>query len=634
MFTDMVGYTALSEKNEAQTLQLLEEHRRLIRPFFPRHNGREIKTLGDSFLVEFPSALEAVRCAFDIQQSLHELNFDRPAERKVLLRIGVHLGDVIHRENDVYGDAVNVASRIEPLATTGGVCVTVQVYDQIRNKFEFPLLSIGKTELKNLVEKVEVYRVVLPWEVGSGSERRLDSQRIAVLPLLNISPDPNDEYFADGLTEELITKLSGVPGLKVIARTSIMNYKRKEKSVRDIAKELEVSSIIEGSVRKAGNRMRVTVQLVNARNEEHLWAAEYDRTIDDIFAIQTEIAEKVAGALTIRTATEPKNEHASDALVYTMFMRANQLLHGSESLAESNLREALSLFTQVVERTPSFSRAYAGIARTWFSLGNMGFEDFSMVSEKGRPAAVKAIEAGPNEAEAHLAMGLILMAEDEFDSVRTELQQAIQLNSNLAEAHNLLGQVQMNLDGPNAAIKSFETSLDLDPLSLDSAPALVLAYYASGKRADALKVLQRMSQLYPRSPWPEISLARYYLWNEDYVRAQEHIDKISHLEKGDPAVERNKASVQGVLHALTGNRREAERFIRYFEGLNNESARLMGVFPIASALGNIDDAFKCLMRMGDLGAWWIGVKYIPYYAPLRKDPRFEEFCKNVGIPPS
>ena len=164
--------------------------------------------------------------------------------------------------------------------------------------------------------------------------------------------------------------------------------------------------------------------------------------------------------------------------------------------------------------------------------------------------------------------------------------------------------------------------------------ALVLSYYASGKRAEALKVLQRMSQLYPTSPWPQIYLARYYLWNEDYVRAQEHIDKISHLEKGDPAVERNKASVQGVLHALTGNRREAERFIRYFEGLNNESARLMGIFPIASALGNIDDAFKYLMRMGDLGAWWIGVKYIPYYAPLRKDPRFEEFCKKVGIPPS
>ena len=632
MFTDMVGYSALSEKNEAQALQLLEEHRRLIRPFFPRHNGREIKTLGDSFLVEFASALEAVRCAFDIQQSLYELNFGRPAESKVLLRIGVHLGDVIHRENDVYGDAVNVASRIEPLAMTGGVCVTVQVYDQIKNKFEFPLLSLGRKDLKNLAEKVEIYQLVLPWQSDTKGERKMDSQRIAVMPLLNISPEPNDEYFADGLTEELIMKLSRLPGLKVIARTSIMNYKHQQKRIRDIANELEVSSIIEGSVRKAGDRMRVTLQLIDPATEEHLWSSNYDRDLGDVFAIQTEIADKVAEALALREFTRRTQEHTPDVLAYTMFLRANHLLH--EPWSMPNFKEALALFSQAIERDTRFARAYAGIARAWFFLGTSGYENFSMINEKGKPAAEKAIELAPYEAEAHIAMSMIYLAQDKFELVISEAKKALQFNPNLAEAYQTLGIAQESLEGPAAAIKSFETSLELDPFSLGTIADLVVAYQALGRTAHALELLQKTARVHPTSPEPQLGLARYYMWNQDYLKAQEHLDRYMELGDNRPEIKMSGASLQGTLYAFRGKRREAEELVDYLSGLDKESAGLQGMLPILAVLGKFDEAFECLMRLADIGAWWIGIKYLPHYAPLREDPRFKEFCKKVGIPPS
>src|SRR5438093_3603427 len=321
----------------------------------------------------------------------------------------------------------------------------------------------------------------------------MDKHRLAVLPLANISPDPRDEYFADGLTEELITRLSEVSGLKVIARTSMMNYKGKGKSAHEIGKELGVSSIVEGSVRKAGNRMRVTVQLIDPATEEHLWASHYDRDLDDIFAIQTEIADKVAEALTLRESTGRTTAHTPDVLAYTMFLRANQLLH--ENLGESSRREALSLFAQATERDPGFARAHAGIARTWFQLGDAGNENFSTITEKGKPAAMKSIELAPHEAEGHLAMALIYMAQDKFESVRSEVQKALQFNPNLAEAYDILGSVQMNLDGPDTAIKSFEGALELDPFSIGTPGNLIFAYHVLGRKARALEVLQRFAKL-------------------------------------------------------------------------------------------------------------------------------------------
>src|SRR3989475_8117151 len=301
MFTDLVGFTTLSQRNESLALSVLDKQRELLRPMFNKHGGREVKTIGDSFLVDFPSALSAVKCAYEIQRTTRELNHSLPEERRVHLRIGVHLGDIVESQGDISGDAVNVASRIESLADNGGVCLTRQVYDQVQNKFELPLTSLGPKTLKNVGTPIELYKVALPWqEARISSSTRLDKKRIAVLPFANISPSASDEYFSDGMTEELIATLSRIKSLGVIARTSIIRYKGLTKPVVDIGRELNVGTVLEGSVRVAGKKLRITAQLIDAATEEHLWSDVYDRDLEDAFAIQSDLAKRIAKALKIR----------------------------------------------------------------------------------------------------------------------------------------------------------------------------------------------------------------------------------------------------------------------------------------------------------------------------------------------
>src|SRR5437016_275232 len=301
MFTDMVGYTALGQKNESLSLTLAEEQRTLLRPIFKRHAGREVKSMGDAFLVEFPSVLEAVRCAYDIQRATREFNITLPEEQRVHLRVGVHLGDVVESQGDISGDAVNVASRIENLADDGGVCLTRQVYDHVQNKFELPLISLGPKSLRNVISSIDVYRMVMPWDDAKAiTATEHDTRRIVILPFANISPDPTDEYFSDGMTDELIAVLSKINGLRVVARTSAMRFKGEKATAGRIGEELKVGSLIEGSVRKSKNRVRITVELVDTHSEEQLWNETYDRDLQDVFSVQSDIAQQVAKALELR----------------------------------------------------------------------------------------------------------------------------------------------------------------------------------------------------------------------------------------------------------------------------------------------------------------------------------------------
>jgi len=314
MFTDVVGSTASAQANEAEALKLRDEQAGLVRPLFAAHHGREVKSMGDGFLSEFDSALRAVQCAIDIQQHLHERN-SQAGVTPIELRIGIHLGDVEQRDTDIFGDAVNIASRVEPLASPGGICISGEVFSQIRNKIPNKFEKLPPTALKGVQAPVDIYRIALPWVTRDAPASSGGPTGIAILPFANISPDPKDEYFADGLTEELITVLSQIRELRVIARSSVTPYKSTSKGVAQIGAELGVSSILEGSVRKAGSQLRITAQLIDVASQGHVWANSYNRELTDVFAVQVELAQQVADALRVELRASERAQIAARPMV-------------------------------------------------------------------------------------------------------------------------------------------------------------------------------------------------------------------------------------------------------------------------------------------------------------------------------
>lgn len=529
MFTDMVGYTTLGQRNESLSLALVEEQRKLIRPILARHNGREVKTVGDAFLIEFPNALDAVRCAYDIQRAARELNFSLPRESQIHLRVGVHLGDVVESQGDISGDAVNISSRIEPLAEDGGVCLTREVYNQVANKVELPINSIGTRVLKNVGSPMEVFRIVMPWETEKLDTPALEARRIAVLPFASMSPDPNDEYFADGLTEELITKISLVKGLEVIARTSVMGFKKKEKKVSEIAKELNVGTILEGSVRKSGNRIRITAQLINSRSEGHLWAETYDRDLDDIFAVQSDVASKVAesipGAVLGSCELRQGGKETNDIDAYSYFLQGAQLVN---ELEEEPLRQALGLFEYATRRDPNFARAFVGIARCYIWLADGGYVQWQEGIERGKSAVKRALEINPNLAEAHSTLArIMMMADEDIRVLKAEALKALDLNPNLEEAYSVIANVSVVLGESSDMVMAAEKAYQLDPLSPRAIDLVGTAYFAVRRFDDAMNHWKKTMYLEPYRTFRR--MFDYFIAKEDYDQAEKMVTELERL---------------------------------------------------------------------------------------------------------
>ncbi len=442
MFTDLVGYTALAQENESLALQILSEQRQILRAAFGRYGGTEVKTIGDGFLVEFSSALDAARCAVAIQSALRERNAASASAKSIQVRIGIHTGDVIHEGGDIQGDAVNVASRLEPLAEPGGVCISEPVYQLIRNKLESPVVSLGKVPLKNVELPMEVFKVVVtPWEKGSADPRPptippgRPSQRcrVAILPMTNLS-GPSDEYFSDGLTEELISSICTVSGLRVISRTSAVKYKGTDKGLPEIGRELNVGSILEGSVRRAGRRVRISVKLIDVESDEHLWSQTYDRDLEDVFAIQTDIAQRVLEALKVsllpaeRQMIEKRPTTNIDA--HDLYLKGRYHWHKG---TEEELRAAIRLFERSVEIDPNYARAYVGLADCFIGLCDEGCLDTKKAYDQIQPLVARALELDDRLPEAHATMAQLMQNYLwNWEAAETAFKRAIELNPNWA----------------------------------------------------------------------------------------------------------------------------------------------------------------------------------------------------------
>ena len=632
MFTDIVGFTASAQTNEADALKLLREQERLVRPLFKTHKGREIKSTGDGFLVEFDSALRAVQCAIDIHQHLHERN-SQPGCTPIQLRIGVHLGDVEERGNDIFGDAVNIASRIQPLAAPGGVCISGEVFSQVRNKIPNRLEKLEPKSLKNVRLPIDVYRVTLPWEAPESSPKGASPIRLAVLPLANISPDPKDEYFADGLTEELISALSKIHELRVIARTSVNVYKSTPKSVAQIGTELGVASVLEGSVRKAGNRLRITLQLIDTGTQEHLWANVYDRELDDVFAVQTEVAERTAGALRLELVGPEREsirkEPTTSFAAYDLYLKGIHALHRT-NVYEGHL-ESIKFFEEAIRNDPGFSQAYAQLANVYIALAGDTLPCGESYS-RARELVAKALELDPNLSEAHTARGnLAYQSDHDYSVAGTEFKRAISLNPSSAIAHREYAMFLTGVDRFDDAVRELRTTIELDPLWEHARSNLSRISCASGDYASAIASAEEERDRQPEDPWSHICLGGIYaaVGRTADARREAELSAGSVSKRG----EWGKWNL-AVLWTQVGKPEEARRLLRQLvQTSRTKYVNRMWIAAVYAALGEKEKAFEWLERDDGEGAnslvlWHNGI----FFDPIRGDPRFRSMLKRLNLP--
>lgn len=431
MFTDIVGYTALMGKDENKAFELLDRNRQLQKPLIEKFNGRWIKELGDGVLASFASVTDAVSAAARIQEESAE-------ENHLQLRIGIHMGEVVFDKDDVFGDGVNIASRIQSAAIAGATYLSEAVYQNISNKKEFRAEFVKEEILKNVKDPVKIYQLVtnksdkITAATGNGDA---DQKSIAVLPFVNMSNDPEQEYFCDGITEEIINTLAQLNKLRVVARTSVFSFKGKQLDVREIGRVLNVATLLEGSVRKSGNRLRITTQLVRAKDGAHLWSDKYDRELNDVFAIQEDIAENVGRALLQYLTSQEKDalrRPETNIEAYEHFLKGRQLLHGLQ-FAESKVH-----FEKAVASDPGYAPAYAGLAslHAWLYEWEGGHNEDLIAAEIN---SQKALTLAPNLSESHSARGFVFALADRYKEAAKAFRKAIELNPGNFDAYYFFG---------------------------------------------------------------------------------------------------------------------------------------------------------------------------------------------------
>ena len=599
---DVVGYSRLMTIDEAGTLAALKSLRKnLVDPKISEHNGRIFKLTGDGMLVEFPSVVSAVACAVDIQSAMRTRNATELAGR-IEFRIGVNLGDIIVEDGDIFGDGVNVAARLESIAPVGGIAVSQSVRDHVGKRLDLAFEDTGERRLKNIEAPIRVYNISIdraPSEAsGSAGQAR---PSIAVLPFVNMSGDPEQEYFSDGITEDIITDLSKVSSLFVVARNTAFTYKGKHVDVQEVAKRFGVNFVLEGSVRKAGARVRVTGQLINGKDNGHVWADRYDRDLTDIFAIQDEITHAIVEQLKVKLLPQEKKSigqtPTGNVEAYTYYLRGRQFFHRH---SKSYYQLARRMFAKAVELDPAYARAYAGIA----DCDSFLFLHYSAPVEiKGIfETSAKALALESGLAEAHASQALALSLEERYEEAMAEFEKAIALEPNSFEGHYFYARACFAEGKLERAAALFERAAEIKPDDYQSVCLLIQIYRSLGrdgeKESAARRGIERAEReltLHPDNPRPAYLGAAALVTLGQNDRAKEWLARTLAIDPDDILTQYNAACIY-------------------------------------SRLGEIDTAFDLLERLlphanHETKAW---IKHDSDFDPLRDHPRYQKILELIG----
>lgn len=514
---DVAGYSRMVGADEAGTLAVLREVWAVrFNPTVAAHRGRIVKMMGDGALVEFASAVDAVECAVSVQTAMAAFNAERPGQEPVIFRIGVNLGDIVIEGDDILGDGVNVAARLEPLAPRGGILVSDAVHAQVRGKIAVAFADAGELDLKNIAMPVRAWIWGGDGALSDVTAHHDELPSIAVLPFNNMSGDPEQEYFSDGISEDIITDLSKVAGLMVVARNSSFAYKGRNVDIRLVGRELGVTSVLEGSIRRAGNRVRITAQLIDARTGGHLWADRYDRDLTDIFAVQDEVTLKIVDALKV---TLQPSERALVARGGTMSIEAHDCVlrareYWTETLSSSGaggaaaINKVIGLLTRAIELDPDYAEAYAYLSMIYsVDLVNRWTGAPDPQAQAMRYAKL-ALEKDPNEPVAMIAAAIVKIYVKDLDAAKSYAEKAIALNPSSASGYGTLGHVITYMGDPLAGVPYLERAMRLDPhFAQQYKHFLGLAYLLAGNYPMAAETFRKRIELAPRTDLSRAFLA-------------------------------------------------------------------------------------------------------------------------------
>lgn len=630
MFADIAGYTALMEQDESLAMNFRDRLKNKLEEVVNDHGGRLLEFHGDGALCSFTSTLESVKAATSLQ-----LEMQTPP--LIPLRIGIHTGDVLVDDNNVYGDGVNIASRMESFAVPGSIFISAKAYDDIKNQKEVSAVSMGRYLLKNVKEQMEIFAISNPGikipdaDVLEGKGEAVRQKTILVLPFVNMSNDPEQEYFSDGLTEEIISNLSRLKDTRVISRTTSMKYKNTVMDTKTISKETSADFILEGSVRKAGNNLRITAQFIDACRDVHLWAQSFRGTLDDIFDIQEDVSEKIAEALRLQLSSEEKTtlqkRFTDNTEAYQLYLQG---MFFWKKRNEQGLTLAIRYFERALEKDPDYALAWAGIADTLSLMGEYTNISRRDLYQKQMEAVHKALEIDPQLAEAHISLGISLMLNEwDWTGAEKEFKLGLQLDPKNATGHHWYAELLLFTGKTEEAFKEINLAVDLDPVSQGILKDKGIFQYYKGQYDEAMKTALTTLDLDPGFTPVHRLISLIYTAKGMYEEAIRENKRWGELTGNNVKTDVALA----YIHAVSGRQEEARKIIED-TGIEKmlSSNDYRGVALVYAALDETDEAFEWLEKSyqkHEESLCSIGIDH--KFNVIRNDPRFKELMKKIGL---